>query len=325
VSRGGFGARLRDAWNSFWFAPASAENLGWCRLLFFTGIFFFFGARDFRGFADVDGVFWNPVWAFRLLGFDQPSRLFLTIVQSVWRIAVVASCVGLFTRAATLLAFLTGTYLLGLLYSFGGSGSSTGIVVFVLASLALSRCGDAVSIDRWLRRPRGIAAATSASRGEYGWPVRFTWVVMAIAFFAAGLSKLRHSGLSWVSSDTLAILLVRVNHPLVRQANAPMFDWGLRLARHPWICRGFAAGSLAIELTFPLALFSRRLRPWIVAAALAMQIGIILVMGPNFGPFMLAYVFWIPWDRVMERLRGARAKNAAAAVSREIPVTSGAT
>ena len=67
--------------------------------------------------------------------------------------------------------------------------------------------------------------------------MRFTWVVMTIAFFAAGLSKLRHSGLSWVSSDTLAILLVRVNHPLVRQANPPMFDWGLRLARHRWICR----------------------------------------------------------------------------------------
>jgi hypothetical protein len=300
VSRRGFAGRLRDAWNGFWFAPASAENLGWCRLLFFAGLLYFFGGRDFRGFADMDRVFWNPTWAFRLLGFDQPSRPFLTIVQTVWRIALVAGCAGLFTRAATLFAFVTGSYLLGLLNAFGGSGSATGIVVFVLASLALSRCGDAVSIDRWLRGRRGIAGP--ANSGEYGWPVRVAWVVMAIAFFAAGLSKLRHSGLSWVSSDTLAILLVRVNHPLVRQANAPLFDWGLRLARHPWICRGVAAGSLAVELTFPLALFSRRLRPLIVSAALAMQIGIILVMGPNFGPFMLAYLFWVPWDRVVEPL-----------------------
>jgi hypothetical protein len=44
-----------------------------------------------------------------------------------------------------------------------------------------------------------------------------------------------------------------------------------------------------------------------VAAAFSMQIGITLVMGPDFGPFIWSYLFWIPWDRVAQRmLRPAR-------------------
>ena len=167
MSRRGVGARLRDAWNGFWFAPASAENLGWCRLLFFAGVFCFFGGRDFRGFADVDRVFWNPMWAFRLLGFDQPSRLFLAIVQTVWRIALVASCVGLFTRAATLLAFVTGTICSACSTRSAARAPRRRSSVFVLASLALSRCGDAVSIERWLRRRRGSRLRLRRVGGEY--------------------------------------------------------------------------------------------------------------------------------------------------------------
>jgi hypothetical protein len=96
-----------------------------------------------------------------------------------------------------------------------------------------------------------------------------------------------------------------------------MFDWGLRLARHPWICRSLAAGSLVVELAFPIALFSRRLRPWLVAAAFSMQIGITLVMGPDFGPFIWSYLFWIPWDRVAANVRGLNS-------SRPVPAGSAA-
>jgi len=36
-----------------------------------------------------------------------------------------------------------------------------------------------------------------------------------------------------------------------------------------------------------------------VPAALAIQIGILFLLGPNFTPFMVCYVFWVPWDRVL--------------------------
>jgi len=302
VTRGGIAARLAGAWDRFWFAPASAENLGWCRLLFFAGISYFLGTHDFARLGSADPVFWNPIWWFRILGLHQPSRGLVEVLQVIWRLALAASCVGIFTRAATSIAFAVGAYLLGLLYCFGGSGHSKAIVVFAMGGLALSRCGDAVSLDRLRRARRGIPPPQDS--GEYRWPVRLVWVAMALAFLGAGISKLRHSGLGWFASDTLAILLVRANYPLVRQSNAPMTDWGMWLARHPALCRSLGAGSLAVELAFPLALVSRRLRPLLVLGALGMQLGITAVMGPDFDVFIWSYLFWVPWDRVMERLRG---------------------
>jgi len=295
--------RLRAGWDRFWFAPATPENLGFCRLLFFAGVLVF-TRRDYSALAGVSAVFWKPIWWFRLLGFPQPSRELLETLQVIWRLALAASCVGVWTRAATAVSFFAGTYLLGLQYCFGGSNHAKIIVVWAMASLAMSRCGDAWSVDRWAKARRGWPEP--AASGEYRWPIRLVWVAMACAFFAAGISKLRHAGLAWVTSDTLAIFLVRSNYPLIRDANPPMFDWGLRLARHEWLCRALAAGSLAIETLFPLALFSRRLRPILVAGALLMQLGITAVMGPNFDVFIWSYIFWVPWDRIAGWVRGSK-------------------
>ena len=125
---------------------------------------------------------------------------------------------------------------------------------------------------------------------------------MTFVFVGAGISKLRHGGLAWITSETFGLLMIQANYPLVRQADAPMTDWGLWIAAHRWICRGLAASTLLVELGFPLALFSRRIRLLIVPAALAMQLGISIVMGPNFNVFVMTYLFWVPWDRVVDRI-----------------------
>jgi hypothetical protein len=122
---------------------------------------------------------------------------------------------------------------------------------------------------------------------------------MSCVFFQAGISKLRHSGLAWVTSDTMSLPLAQANYPLVRQANPPWNDRGLWLARHRWLTRGLAAVSLDLETRFPLALFSRRLRPILVLGALFMQLGITVVMGV----FILTYLFWVPCGRVARWFR----------------------
>ena len=67
-----FLSKLRAAWNRFWFAPASPENLGLCRLLFYGGVLFITWI-DYSALAQVGGAFWRPIWWFRLLG-PQPSH-----------------------------------------------------------------------------------------------------------------------------------------------------------------------------------------------------------------------------------------------------------
>jgi hypothetical protein len=65
-----------------------------------------------------------------------------------------------------------------------------------------------------------------------------------------------------------------------------------------------AATSLCVELLFPLTLFSRTARRVLVPAGLLFLIGIRALMGPTFEQFMLCYVFWVPWERVLYNARG---------------------
>ena len=119
----------------------------------------------------------------------------------------------------------------------------------------------------------------------------------AVIFFSAGLSKLRHSGLQWVFSDHLAIVLVR--HQYFVSDGEPLTSWGLAIAAYPWAPRLLAAISLATEVLYPLALFSRRARLVLVPAGIAFLVGIRLLMGPTFEPFVMCNVFWVPWTRVL--------------------------
>jgi len=259
-----------------------------------------FVTRDFSALGAVSPVFWKPIQLFRLLGQTQPSVAALELVQIAWKVALVASCLGALTRVATAAAFVLGTYLLGLLFCFGGLGHAKSILVFAMGALALSRCGDSLSVDRWIRARRGEPAP--APDAEYRWPIRLIWVAIVFVFFGAGISKLRHAGFEWATSQTLAYYLMQANYPLGRPAAPPMNDWGLWLARHAPASRALAAGSMLVELAFPLALFSARLRAILVCAAFLMQLGIAIVMGPDFSNFLVTYVFWIPWDRVARRV-----------------------
>ena len=112
-----------------------------------------------------------------------------------------------------------------------------------------------------------------------------------------GFSKLRHSGIGWIASDNLAMLLLRQQYHL--SDGEPLTTWGIWVANHAWLARAMAAASVSVETLFPLALFNRYVRRLLVPAGLGFLVGIRLLMGPTFEQFMLCYVFWVPWDRVL--------------------------
>ena len=96
-----------------------------------------------------------------------------------------------------------GAYLMGLPHNFGQTQHFDTLVVFASGALALSRAGDACSFDGLIAAARGRSLSPPPDDGEYRWPIRFVWVAMALIFCAAGVSKLRHSGLEWIFSDNL--------------------------------------------------------------------------------------------------------------------------
>jgi predicted DCC family thiol-disulfide oxidoreductase YuxK len=284
-------------WNQFWFTPGSADNLGLCRVVFFLCLIAFYAGSDFSGWGSVSLVFWRPIFFFYWLHIPLLSVGFLHLLQAAWKCALVLACLGCFTRLSTTASFVLGFYLIGLPKNFRLDHTDA-LVVLTLLVLAFSRCGDAWSIDSLIRAARRPQEHPPIS-GEYTWPVRAVWALLALMFMAAAVSKLRHAELEWVTSQTMAIWLVTHNYGHIQD---PATSWGLFLAQHTWVTHVIAAGTIAIEAAYPLALFNTRARWLLVPSALLMQLGIRLLMGPAFYPQMFCNVFWIPWDRVAARL-----------------------
>jgi hypothetical protein len=296
-------------WNRFWFTPERPINLAICRLLFFALMCGFYFTAAIAPLSEVNesSAFWEPVWLMRGIGrlFHGahlsliPSAPWMLALGLIWKLSLVTACIGLFTRASTGVAFLLGIYFIALFNNYGKAESDQLPMVFILGILALSRCGDAISVDALLRRRRG--GGPVAPSGEYRWPVRVVWVLMALMFFNAGTAKLRHSGLHWAWDEGFSLLLItRFYDP-----NPPALRIGLFIANHLWLARLMGFGSLFVETCFPLALFTKWGRRFFPPAAFAMQLGIGVIMNIWFIHFLCAYLFWVPWDRIALRL-GAR-------------------
>jgi hypothetical protein len=322
---------MTERWRQYWFAPASPRPLAVCRILFFGALFLFYWPTDFAAWAHVSNVFLQPIWLFTRLHLTAVPREWLATMQVVWRAALVFSCVGLFTRASTLVAFTLGVYILGLPNNFGTEFHYDTLVLMTLGILAIARSGDDWSLDRvlraWRRDPGRIAPVEWS--GEYTWPIKFVQLVMALIFFAAGVAKIRHGGLAWITSNTMGIMLVQQQYHV---ANAdPLTRLGLTIAAHPWLCSILAASTMTFETIYPLALISARARAVIVPSVFLMQVGIRVVLGPTFGQYLICNLFWVPWDRVLRvsdaRFKRPRESNAgvvSAGISEGLPVFSDA-
>ncbi|HEV2292801.1 MAG TPA: hypothetical protein VGR35_03045 [Tepidisphaeraceae bacterium] len=297
-------AAVKPCWERFWFAPKGPTMLSVCRLLFFGLLFWNYFDERFAPWAEVSRAFWQPIWVFEKFRIPVLSAEALFACEIVWKVSLALASVGLLTRFSTATAFLLGIYLLGLRHNFGKVSHDDAAPVWIMLILALSRCGDALSLDAILRRKRvATTAAPSAEKlplesGEYRWPLRAVWLVLSMVFFNSAIAKLRRSGLEWALSENLSVLMVRLNY-----FNKPTTDWGLHLANIRGFGQLMGVGALAIELFFPLVLFSRIARWTLVPGAFLMQLGNKFLLGVDFTVFMFAYVFFIDWGWLLKRMR----------------------
>lgn len=286
-----------SAWKRWWFTPESPLNLGICRALFFGAEFIYHLPVRFDEWATVPQQLWRPVWIFERLHIPVLPTTALLITEILWKAALLLSCLGLFTRFATAIAALGALYLLGLPFNFGKVYHLASIIIFTSTILAFSRCGDGFSLDALIRRKRGLAPP--APSGEYRWPVRMVWVLMSILFFNAGMAKaIRGPFWTWIFSENMAVLMTQRHY--MNQNALPPLNWGLFIAKHPILYCTFAGSSILAEMFCFLALFVRY--PWrliLPLTLLSMQLGIGLLMRVWFTPYMVVYLFWIPWGDIV--------------------------
>src|SRR5206468_2431299 len=115
--------------------------------LFFGGVLLFYWPVDFSAWGTVSHDFWMPLPLFTALQWRPLSPPALDIAQTVWRVALFLSAVGLFTRISTITAALLGLYLLGLPHNFGHTFHFDALLAITGLVLACSRAGDGWSID----------------------------------------------------------------------------------------------------------------------------------------------------------------------------------
>lgn len=188
----------------------------------------------------------------------------------------------------------------------------TGLVpVYLLAVLAMTPCGDGWSVDRFLSRRLGVGAIspekarwlTPANQPApiYGWSRYACWTVVALAYVAAGLSKLYHGGPLWFVPSNL-------KYHLYSTALAPMqFDWSLALqfldAPEPLYALMGIPGIYG-EIAFGLVLFSKRAR-WVLPPLMVMMhLGIFFFQDILFIDLICLQLIFVDFAAVRKAMSG---------------------
>jgi hypothetical protein len=273
--------RRADGWL---FAPEDARRLaairiGLCGLLVVRLSITDYGAVP----APRAGIF-DPHFYMKL--FERmPSPDLVTALQICGIVAALLAAAGLAIRASLPLGVVCFLVLNGVRNSSGRV--IVGDAVLTLCLLLLVACGRAAS-EAWSVR-RGAKGASSGAR--YGWPIRTAMLVIALAYFFAGLQKWRYSGLPWVTSDNLRWILLGQAHP---------DGWALFVGDRPVLAHLFAAGTLLLETSFPLILFVPRLRWLFIPGAVAMHVGVQLAIGLDYSAQWLTLVIvFVNWPVVV--------------------------
>ena len=125
--------------------------------------------------------------------------------------------------------------------------------------------------------------------------------IFCSVFFTAGLSKFRNSGIQWALSESFQNMLIRSE---IYYHDTFVFIHGLNLNRillkNEIVAKCAAVISFCLEICAPAALFSKKLSGFVVVSLFLMQILIYFTIFVNFQYYILLYIFWIDWDRLLK-------------------------
>lgn len=302
---------------------ADAATLGAARAI--TGAVFFISAL-FDGFTNLGRL---PITLLRPAGFMQllPWRLFelvltprgMFVLTSLMLLSLAASTLGLWTRWTTKTSAVLVLFYQGLGRSLGHYNHDEMLGVYFLCVLAFTPCGDAFSLDSLRRRTRArmanqsfVSPATNESSVPgaakesfaYGYPVLLLRSLLAWTYFSSALIKLRLSGLSYFSPDTLPTLAIY--HSLDN-----LHDTAYRYAFALSAYRPYTSAAVALvflwELLFPLAIFSRRARLFLLGFGVVFHISTIFLLNVFFWHLLPLYLVFVDWGAAFARLRLTRA------------------
>ncbi|MCA9576611.1 MAG: HTTM domain-containing protein [Myxococcales bacterium] len=222
--------------------------------------------------------------------------------QGVLWVACVTTTLGVCSRLSGALLALSAFYVL-LVPQLGGAVFHDHHLLWFAALLALSPCGDALSIDAWWGRRRGFPRP--ASGVAHGLALRVAWLLAGLIYLFPVVHKLHAMGVEWALGDNL-------RHQLWwKWAQDPGLLPAFRIDRYPALLHALGLVTLGFELSFVVLVMVRRTHVLALVAALAFHVGTHLLMGIDFHVLYVCYLGFLPWSEWRARLAARRGRTGA--------------
>jgi predicted DCC family thiol-disulfide oxidoreductase YuxK len=269
--------------------PASPLNLAIFRIAVFgttlTVLYFDASATDwFSSFPHQLQI--APFGVGWLLAYVPISKPLMTAATSLLIIVCITGLIGLFSRASSILALVLALYVLGITQIYGKVSHDHELIWF-MAILAVSRCGDGLSIDAILvsrkRADRGIIDPPRPSI-SYALSLRFASVLLGIIYFFPGFWKFWNAGFGWALSDNLKYQMY--SKWMEFDGWTPFF----RLDWHPWLYKTVALETMVFEMSFVLLVFFPRLRRVAALGGVIFHVGCLIFLRIFFYELLIFYV-----------------------------------
>ena len=282
-------------WNKFWFEPTSPVAMGIFRILFGLIILEDFVVHLLPDFAlfyltnslipikDMIGLFWGPELLFDAMLILPHGDQYIWGTYWVLVIAAVCLTLGLFTRFSAWTVFF-------LLMSFSShfelnQNSGDNYIRIVAMCVALSNCGDALSLDNLRKslrkdwRVTGFGARLSAP-----WAQKLIMVQLCIAYFHTWYCKIK--GDHW--NDGTAVYYAVRYDDLIRFPLPHFFDQLPVYQVLTW-------GTLLVEFSLWSLIWFRPTRYWVLLIGISLHLGIEYCMNlPMFEwAFMCTYILFV--------------------------------
>ena len=289
---------LAERWNRFWFEPTSTATLGVFRIAY--GIVLlgwtlaiapnaltFFSHGGILPKHPPTGLRWGPLaWS----GSDAA----VIAVVALLLLAAVCIAIGYRSRIACAVAFV-GIVALTRRNPFlfnSGDALLRNISLFMVAAPS----GVALSVDAW-RKGRD-AFWEFPKRAP--WALRLIQVQISMVYLFTFWAKAR--GSRWIAGTAVAESL--------RVGDVSRIHLPYGLTNSLLIANVMTYGTLVVELSLAILIWNRRLRPWVIAAGIALHLFIELAFALGFFSIVMitSYISFVPEDAMERWLSGVRSR-----------------
>jgi predicted DCC family thiol-disulfide oxidoreductase YuxK len=236
------------------------------------------------------------------IGFESfvTSGTSLRAFQWLTELVLFLGVIGWHTRVVIPLGALCHFLLLGILVDYSFFWHQNLALLYVMAVLSFTPCGDGWSIDRLSKVYQGrILPDADHASPVYGWSRYACWLMIALPYMEAGLSKLRDGGLFWWDATNIRANLYGDT------LNPREFNWAfsLSLASAPdTLFALLGIFSVATELSYGMVLFSRIARRILPVLAMMTHIGILLLQRILFLDLILLQLVYFDFKTIRKAI-----------------------